>query len=341
MSYRRFQIYFYLVIFAISLALTVTLFWSYLTLLAFGGVLAIISRPLYRFFLRVFRRESIAAFLTVLIMLVVIIVPLAYFLMALSADLLAILPDLKSFIGRASITGFLQQRLPIAWQPQVPALLNEAVQLARSTAQGLSDNVFGLFTNIAGMLFGFLVVFMATYYLLKDAVKMKNVLFEISPLGDEYDKLILRRIIIAVRAVMGGVLIIAVIKGVIAGAIFYVFGIPTPMLWGVLTGIVSFVPIVGSAIVIIPMIFYFLLQGQFLTALVFALVIVLSVGLIDNVLQPKLVESKTNIHPLLILLSVLGGLQLYGFAGFILGPLTLAVTIALLEIYKKEIKKFL
>lgn len=341
MSYRKFQIYFYLVIFAISLALTVSLFWSYLTLLAFGGVLAIISRPLYRFFLRVFRRESIAAFLTVLLMLIVVIVPLAYFLIALSTDLLAILPDLKSFIGRASITEFLQQRLPSAWQAQVPALLNEAVQLARTTAQGLSDNVFGLFTNIAGMLFGFLVVFMATYYLLKDAVHIKNFLFEISPLGDEYDKLILHRIIVAVRAVMGGVLIIAVIKGVVSGAVFYLFGIPTPMLWGALTGIVSFVPIVGSAIVIIPMLFFLLLQGQFVTALIFALVMVVSVGLVDNVLQPKLVESKTKIHPLFILLSVLGGLELYGFAGFILGPLTLAVTVALIEIYKKEIKKFL
>jgi len=93
--------------------------------------------------------------------------------------------------------------------------------------------------------------------------------------------------------------------------------------------------------VTVPAIIYLLLIGKIGSAIGLSIVSFGIIGTIDNFLQPKLVEQKTNIHPLLILLSILGGLQFYGFAGFILGPLTLAVTMALIDIYKKEFRGYL
>ena len=341
MNYRNFQIYFYLLFLTGSVALTFVLFWPYLTLLAFGGVLAIISHPVYRFLLKIFRIESVAALLTVLLMLTIVILPLTYFLIALSGELVSLIPSLKSLVGTISLTNFLRERLPVSLQAQVPVLANELLQLARTVAQSVSDNIFSIFSNLLAVLFGFFVVIISAYYLLKDGGRLRKTLLEISPLGNEYDQLVVERLITAVRAVMGGVLIIAIIKGLIGGVLFYFFSIPTPIFWGALTGVSTFIPIIGKSIVTIPLLLYLLVQGQYVTAIIFAVIAITTISMVDNVLQPKLVQSKTNIHPLLILLSVVGGLQLYGFAGFILGPLTLAVTMALLDIYKKEIKKIM
>ncbi|MEA3249723.1 MAG: AI-2E family transporter, partial [Patescibacteria group bacterium] len=166
-------------------------------------------------------------------------------------------------------------------------------------------------------------------------------LLAMSPLADEYDELVFNKLSIAVRAVMGGVLIMGIIKGILAGVFFWVFGVPAPLFWGLLTGIASFIPIVGSALVTVPAVIYLILTGHLLAAVGLLAVSVAIIGTVDNFLQPKLVESKTKIHPLLILLSILGGLKFFGFAGFILGPLTLAVTLALVDIYEKEFKHYI
>jgi predicted PurR-regulated permease PerM len=112
------------------------------------------------------------------------------------------------------------------------------------------------------------------------------------------------------------------------------------MFWGTMTGLASFLPIFGSALITVPMVIYLFMTGHIGAAIGLGVVGLAIIGTIDNLLQPILVESVTRIHPLLILLSILGGFQFYGFTGFILGPLTLAVTMALLDIYKREFKNY-
>ncbi|MBU1915759.1 AI-2E family transporter, partial [Patescibacteria group bacterium] len=135
--------------------------------------------------------------------------------------------------------------------------------------------------------------------------------------------------------------IMGIIKGILAGFFFWLFGLPAPLFWGVMTGIASFVPIFGISLTTIPAAIYLFLTGNIIGGAALLIISVTIIGTIDNFLQPKLVESKTKIHPLLILLAILGGLQFYGFSGFILGPLTLAVTMALFSIYEKEFRRYL
>lgn len=340
MSYRKFQVYFFVTCMALSTALSLWVFWPYLVLLAFGGVLAILARPVYLKFLSWIRSDVAAAFLTVVTVAVAVLLPIGFFIAALSSELIGAIGDIKAMVDGDSVLRALTNILPASMQDQVPVIMNEGLRVVRAIAEALSQGLVGVFSNIFGVVFGFLVVLISLYYLLKDGAKVKRELLLLSPLGDEYDQLMFDRIVVAVRAVMGGMLVLGLLKGVLASVTFWVFGIHAPLFWGTMTGFCSLVPMFGTALITMPAVAYLLITGHVGAAIGLAIVSFGIIGTVDNFLQPKIVQSKTNIHPLLILLAILGGLQLYGFAGFVLGPLTVAVTIALIDIYKKEFKVY-
>ena len=341
MSYKKFQVYFFIALLVASGAVTLLVFRSYLTLLAFGGVFAVVSRPLYLYILKYLKSETAAAFLTIIIVASGIILPSAFFFAALTAELGVAFSNIKGYFDNNTLSQLLVRYVPSQFHEQIPALIGEGVRLTRGIAEFLSTNLIEFFSNLFGIVFGFIVILISAYYLLKDGTKVKKELLALSPLGDEQDEHVFNRVVVAVRAVIAGILIVGLVKGVIAGVFYWVFGIPAPLFWGTMTGFASFIPIFGSALVSVPVVIYLLLIGKYGAAIGLGVISIGVIGTIDNFLQPKLVESKTNIHPLLILLSILGGLQFYGFAGFILGPLTLAVTMALIDIYKKEFRNYL
>lgn len=341
MSYKKFQVYFFITVLTLSGVLTLFVFRPYLTLLAFGGVLAVISRPLYLRLNRLIKSDIAAAFLTVICMTLAVLLPSALFFASLSSELISAFSNIKGYFDGTTVLQVAEKYLPNAVHDQIPAILTEATRLIRGIAEALSQNLIGFFSNLFGIVFGCIVVLISAYYLLKDGTKIKMSLLALSPLGDEYDEIVFRKVITAVSAVMNGTLVMGLVKGVLAGVFFWIFGIPAPLFWGTMTGFASFMPVFGSALITVPAVLYLLIIGKVGAAIGLLAVSVVIIGAIDNFLQPKLVESKTNIHPLLILLSILGGLQFYGFAGFILGPLTLAVLMALIDIYEKEFRQYL
>jgi len=181
----------------------------------------------------------------------------------------------------------------------------------------------------------------ALYYLLKDGKKLTKAVITYSPLADKYDKQILEKLSIAVNSVIKGSLLISIIQGILAGIGFWIFGVPNPALLGAATVIASLIPAVGTAVIILPACFYLFLTSHFLAGIGLLLWGLLLVGLIDNFLRPKLIEKDIHLHPFLILLSVIGGISLFGAFGFILGPLVLSLLFALLDIYKEEFKDYI
>jgi predicted PurR-regulated permease PerM len=341
MSAKRFQIFFFLTAIIVSSVLTLLVFRPYLTLLAFGGVLAIVSMPLYRYVKKLLRSDMAAAFLTVLLIAVVILLPLSFFLAALAGEAVSAFSGIKGRVDSLDVAQYLYGVLPTSLHQQIPQLMEQSFSLASSVAEFLSSNIIGLFSNAFSIVFGFLVVLICVYYLLKDGRRLKQKLLSLSPLADEHDELVLEKITVAVRAVMGGVLVMGIVKGILAGFFFWIFGVPAPLFWGVMTGIVSFVPIFGISLTTVPASVYLFATGNYAAGIALLAISLTIIGTVDNFLQPKLVESKTKIHPLLILLAILGGLKFYGFAGFILGPLTLAVTLALFGIYEKDFRFYM
>src|SRR5262249_7211877 len=129
----------------------------------------------------------------------------------------------------------------------------------------------------------------------------------------------------------------AVAQGLMAGVGFWVLGIPSPMLWGVATLFFSFIPLVGAAGIWVPAAIVLLVKGSWVKAVILTVYGTLGISLVDNFLRPQLIGYATQLHTLMIFFAILGGLQVFGFLGLIMGPVVLAVGLALVEIFRREI----
>jgi predicted PurR-regulated permease PerM len=143
----------------------------------------------------------------------------------------------------------------------------------------------------------------------------------------------------AVRAVATGTLLMALIQGTVATVGFLIFSVPKPFLWGTLASIGALMPGVGTSIATIPASIYLLATGHTVQGVGMILWAALAVGLIDNLVGPYLIGKRSNMHPFVILIAVLGGINLFGPVGFIVGPVVVTLFFVLLEIYNQYIIK--
>jgi predicted PurR-regulated permease PerM len=155
----------------------------------------------------------------------------------------------------------------------------------------------------------------------------------LSPLPDKYDSRVIQRLHDAINSVVRGALLIALIQGIVSGVGLSIFGVPNAVLWGSLAVIAALIPYVGTAAVITPAVVYLFLIDRTGAAIGLAIWGVVAVGLMDNFLGPRLVNRGIKLHPVVILLAVLGGLVFFGPLGYILGPLVVSLLFALLDIY--------
>lgn len=204
-------------------------------------------------------------------------------------------------------------------------------------------NVSGVLASIPSFLLSFFVMIFVVYYLLKDgdgiAKRIKNIL----PLKESHKQHVFDRFHHITYAMFYGNITIAIIQGILGSIGFMIFGVPSPILWGFVMVLFALIPYFGTAIVWLPaalnLIFSGYLQsdnslttrGIFLIA--YGVIVISS---IDNILKPKLIGTKANVHPVLVLIGVLGGLNLFGFVGIFLGPMMLALLMTFVDIYEEE-----
>jgi predicted PurR-regulated permease PerM len=129
---------------------------------------------------------------------------------------------------------------------------------------------------------------------------------------------------------------VALCQGIVAGIGFAIFGVPSPFFWGAVAGLFALVPGVGPALIWIPAVIYLYLTGNDGSIAWIGQIIwgVVAVGLIDNVVGPKMLNRGIQIHPLFILLAVIGGISMFGPEGFLFGPLVLSIFVAVIDVWK-------
>lgn len=200
----------------------------------------------------------------------------------------------------------------------------------------LAGNVGTVVTGVAKFFVDIVLFVMALYYFLKDGNSFRRAFISLSPLMDEDDEEIARMLARAVNSIVAGRLLMALVQGLLAMAGFLVFGIPNAILWGSVTAITALIPGIGTALTVAPAVAYLFLQGA--TGMAAGLFVygVGVVGLADNLLGPKLIGRGVSLHPFVILLSVLGGIALFGPTGFVLGPLAISLLYTLLNAYHRD-----
>jgi predicted PurR-regulated permease PerM len=177
------------------------------------------------------------------------------------------------------------------------------------------------------------------FYFLRDRRSALDALRALSPLTRSEMDHLFARLDDTVHATIYGTLAVAMVQGLLGGLMFWWLGLPAPWLWGVVMGLLAVVPVLGAFIVWIPAALFLALEGSLGKALILTLWGTVVVGTIDNLLQPILVGRRLRLHTVLAFIAVVGGLMLFGASGLILGPLILATTQVLLEIWSARTRQ--
>ena len=332
MTAHRVATYFLLGLFVLSLALAVKLFLPFLGELAIATTLAVVLRPLHFQFMKRGVPEGLSAALVVLIVLIAIMIPLVVFSISLFQEARDLLYQLAE--GQGNIGGIYAEGVArvAAIFPELNVSLSE---IASSASQWIVTGLQGFFSTAAKAFLGLFITMLGLYYVLKDGKYIRTAVSSISPLPDAFDHQIMDRLERTVTSVVRGTLTVALIQGVLTGAGFALFGIPHATIWGTVAVIAALVPSIGTGLVIAPAVVYLFVMGETTMALGLFVWGATAVGLIDNILGPKLVGRGAEIHSFLILLSVLGGLSVFGPAGFLLGPVLLSLIISLSQVLRE------
>lgn len=342
MSDRKPQLYFLLVILAGTFALFFFIFKPFLYALILAMVFATVLQPVYQKIVGFTRgRQELAALATILIIVAFIFTPLIFLGVQIFQEAQQLYSSLTEGGGKNAVLNIFNSLLT-SFKNYFPATQEFSLNIDQYLKQGLGwllqhlGFIFGSLVKVAVSSFLFLV---ALYYLLKDGRKLKTAIIALSPLSDADDEAIFQKLEMAVGSVMKGNLLIALVQGVLTSVGFAIFGVPNAVLWGSVAAIAALIPGIGTALVLTPAILFFFLTGEIFSGVGLIVWGVTAVGLVDNFLGPKLIGRGMRLHPLIILLSVLGGIGFFGPIGLLLGPLTTSLLFTLLDIYSSLMRK--
>ena len=337
MSEAKIEAYFFTALFIAVLCAVGYLFLPFLGAIAAAMVLATLVYPVYLWVLRKTKRPNFSALVVVGGVVLAIVLPTIglFFLLLEEVRTMSYAVSSIDLSGAPEVIervkGVFVDVLPFATSFELGTLLQEAVSgiggLVRDVVTGTADAVFKLF-----------VVIIALFFLLKDGRRFILQFIALSPLADDEDVIIIRKIKMVTFSLIRGTLVVAFLQGLLMGIGFVFFGLPQPVLWGSVAAVGALIPTLGTGIVAIPALIWLVVSGQYLAAFGFFIWTWFIVGLVDNIIGPKLIGTDARIHPLFVLLSVLGGLWVFGIAGFLIGPLLFGLLVALAEIYQFKIK---
>ena len=322
--------------------LLATLIFSFLILRPFWVVLvlgisfSIVLYPIYKWLNTKHLPSSLSALLTVILFTLVLCGPLlgiGTIVFNQSQNVYHVVAD-NGKIGPLfdSINNAVNKILPDSIVFDVKDKLTDFVSY-------VSSNIANIFSTAVSAFFSFVLMLLIIFYFLKDGEGWKKSLISLSPLEDKNDEKIMERLALSVNAIIKGYLFIALVQGVLMGFGLWLFHVPNPALWGVVAAATSLLPTVGTALVSVPAIIFLFATGNNTSAIGLLIWAVVVVGLIDNFLSPFIISKQTNISPLLILFSVLGGISFLGPVGILIGPLAVSLFYTLISIYRNEFKQ--
>ena len=339
-----------LVVSLVALYLCWKMLQPFVEVVLWAVVLVIVFFPVHRRIKARVVSPSWSAVLSCLLVIVVILVPLTLLTFAIInelanfAQMLQPKPD-GTGGGAAAASALFDPNSPyvgplVRWLSQYFDLSRLGSQeFIAERLKGVSGAIAARTLGFVGGAVGFVVevffVIFTMYYLFRDGERLRVAAYDFVPLSDDKAREIFDRTGEVISASVYGVLVIAVIQGVLGGLAFWVLGLPSPLLWGVVMIFLSMIPMLGAFIVWVPAAIYLALTGHWVYAIILAVWGGLFIGSVDNFLRPKLVGERTRLHELLVFFSVLGGLQVFGVLGIVLGPVIVAITIALLDVLRQ------
>ncbi len=340
---------FFLSLFIASIFLLGWLIWPFISTIIIALVVAGMFAPIYRFFLKKMR-PWLASLLTCIMIFMVLFIPIILFMGILAKEANGLFLMGKNAVLGDQLEHLLESNRILERANLVLANfkirltgeeLNIALsELARVVGLWLTQQAALIAQNTLKFLVNFFFMLLIAFFLLMDGERLVSFIVDLSPLPDEQDIKLIQKFKEMAGAILIGNGLCGLIQGVLGGAAFAVFGLPSPLLWGVIMALLAFLPILGIGLVLLPTAAILFLKGQFAVGIFFVVFYaVLSLG-IEYLYKPRLVGKRVKMHTLLVFLSIIGGLNLFGILGIIYGPLVVTAFLTLTDIYYTSYRRW-
>jgi predicted PurR-regulated permease PerM len=305
----------------------------FLSALTWALTLAVLFTPLQRWLESRLKHSGLAAIISILLIGLIVVIPAIF----VGEQLVSQAVKGSQLIESKVYSG--EWRRTLEAQPQLAPIVNKLERYIDLNGTLKTFTTWlGTFAGdiVKGSVFqvlGLCLVFYLLFFFLRDRHLALKSMMSLSPLSETEMSGLFNRVGDTIHATVYGTFAIAVVQGCLGGLMFWWLGLPAPLLWGLVMSLLAIVPMLGSSIIWAPAALFLALEGNWGSAMILALWGMLIVSTIDNLLRPIFVGSRLHLHTILVFMSVVGGLILFGAAGLILGPVTLSVTITLLEIW--------
>jgi len=333
----------FLLIFA-SLILCYKMLDIYLNPIIFGFILAILASPLYeRVQKKVKNRTNLAAAILCVLLIVVIVIPLMILFSVVIRQGIISFNSINDWVMAGNLEKFVQlykEYLPnigflndIDLKGTITSLSANSGKFLIQKSGVVLGNISALFVNFGLMIFVF-------FFVVQNEKQLFDYIFHLIPLSSEHEVILIEKVKAVAKSAMLGTLVTAAGQGIAGGIAFAICGLPG-FFWGAVMSFASLVPVVGTALIWVPAAVYLFISGSFKSGIFMIVWSVVVVGMIDNFVRPLFMSGSANMSTVIIFFSILGGLNLFGLAGLLYGPLIFGITMVLFYIYELEFAVFL
>ena len=340
---------FFIILFVLIIIISAFIIKPYVTAILTAIILAYVFHPFHKWLRSRVKNNALSASIVTLLVIIVFCLPFLFFINSIGTSIQTIRQIDLAREGTAVVQDCGSQSnalcslvvtfFDLINTPGIESFISTLLSQANSAILKVST---GFIVSLPNRLLAIFVTFFIMYYLLKEGPKLIHWLKKSLPLEKKHQEHIIKEFSEVTYAVIYGTFLIALIQGLLAFAGFWVLGFRNPVFLGIATAFAALLPFIGTALIWIPASLVKIINGIILgenaniingvLMIIYGFVVV---SLIDNLLRPKLIGSRTTLHPVLILLGLLGGAALLGFIGIIIGPIILSLLIILMTIYFK------
>jgi predicted PurR-regulated permease PerM len=321
---------------AAILVLSLLLLRPFIPALAWAVGLAVVAHPVYRWLERKTGKPGVAAAIAVVLVATLVVAPAILVAHRITIEAATGVDKVRPMLtpeGWRSIQDKNPRLAPIMRRIERDVDMRQTVERTVATVSGAAMVfVRGSVRSVVELL----IIFFALFYFFRDYRQCMATAASFLPLSRKEAHHVLVRLRDTIHAMVYGTVVISAVQGSLGGLMFWWLGLPSPVLWGVVMGLLAIVPVLGAFVVWIPAAIVLALQGAWVKAIILTIWGTVVIGLIDNLLYPMLVGRKLQLHTLGVFFAIVGGLMFFGAAGIILGPVVLALAGALIDIWRRR-----
>lgn len=310
-------------------------FWPFF----FALIIYIAIRPFYDFITGYLKSRLLSSLLMVFTLFLIVLVPLFFVLISLADQAYELYLYLQEQFNTGIIEDIISENIIIQnilsyFNIEKGNILNQIIDLISKTSFKVFSNITTILTFSIQLTVSIFFMLIILFFLLKDGNRLDDSIYKILPFPEDIEKDVITRLKIVINILLAGNLLIMLSQGFVVGFVFYIFDVRMPLLWASVTAVLSLIPIIGTSLVWLPVVIYFLFSKAYISAILIGLLCLIGYLILENLVKPIIFGDRLNFHPLIFFFLLLGSIQAFNLAGVIIGPIILTLFYSFFEIYK-------